>query len=57
MQQLHVLSGPELVALVKDVEVRYRKLAAFEADEIRRAQALGFGRNSPLVARRQTTAW
>eukprot|EP00177_Eucheuma_denticulatum_P007561 GFKZ01013767.1.p1 GENE.GFKZ01013767.1~~GFKZ01013767.1.p1 ORF type:complete len:129 (+),score=10.37 GFKZ01013767.1:32-388(+) len=57
VQQLHMLSAPELVALVKDVEMRYRKLATFEAEEIRRAQALGFGRNSPLVVRKQTTAW
>lgn len=51
-----MLSAPELVALVKDVESRFRKLAQFEADEIRRAQSLGFAeRNSPLV--RETAAW
>ncbi|CDF39183.1 unnamed protein product [Chondrus crispus] len=58
VQEFHMLSTPQLVALVKDVEARFRKLAQFEANEIRRAQALGFAeKNSPLVVRRQHVAW
>ena len=60
LSQINHLSPPELVQLVKDVENRFRQLAAFEAEEIRRAQALGFAsRNSPLavVPHNHTTAW
>lgn len=57
VQHLHQLSGAQLVALVKDVEARYRKLAQFESEEIRRAQALGFSpRNLPFAPVPQTTA-
>lgn len=42
VQRLNSLSAHDLIALVKDVEVRYRQLSAFEAEEIRRAQRLGF---------------
>lgn len=41
---LNQLDGRELIVLVRTVEKRYRQLAAFEAAEIRRAQALGLGR-------------
>lgn len=58
VQQFHMLSAPQLFALVKDVEARFTKLAQFEANEIRRAQALGFSEgNSPLVVGRQPIAW
>lgn len=42
VHRINALSATELMDLVKDVELRYRQLAAFEAEEIRRAQLLGF---------------
>lgn len=41
VNRLNKLTPTELVAVVKDVEMRFRQLAAFEAEEIRRAQRLG----------------
>lgn len=42
VQRLDLLTAGELIALVKDVELRFRQLAAFETEEIRRAQRVGF---------------
>lgn len=53
VNRLNVLSPTELVAVVKDVESRFRQLAAFEAEEIRRAQRLGFGLSHSVPV----TAW
>lgn len=58
VNRLNRLTAQELLTLVKDVELRFRQLAAFESEEIRRAQKLGFTRaNSPLKVMMQTTAW
>lgn len=57
VRHLNQLAGRELLALVRDVETRYRKLAAFEAQEIRRAQALGLGAHCrPLASPMQLVA-
>lgn len=51
VRHLNQLCPRELLVLVRTVERRYRKLAEFEAAEIRRAQALGLARaQGPLVA-------
>lgn len=53
VNKLNALSATELVAVVKDVELRFRQLAAFEAEEIRRAQRLGFAHSHSVPV----TAW
>lgn len=55
VHRLNGLSAPELMAVVKDVEMRFRQLAAFESDEIRRAQRLGFAMQHPVPV--MQTAW
>lgn len=56
VQRLNSLSPHDLIALVKDVEVRYRQLSAFEAEEIRRAQRLGFSLTCTPASRHIQTA-
>lgn len=55
VSQLYRLSAAELLTLVKDVEIRFHQLAAFEAEEIRRAQRLGFALSRTASA--PQTAW
>lgn len=55
VSQLYRLSAAELLNLVKDVEIRFHQLAAFEAEEIRRAQRLGFALGRTTSA--PQTAW
>lgn len=54
VRHLNQLGPRELLVLVRTVERRYRKLAKFEAAEIRRAQALGLSRHKR--SQRATTA-
>ncbi|KAI0564893.1 hypothetical protein FGB62_22g544 [Gracilaria domingensis] len=65
LKRLDGMNAQQLIALLNKVEMRFRRLAAFEADEIRRAQKLGFAvthqrrvyDHSPLNVALQTAAW
>ncbi|CAN8067813.1 unnamed protein product [Agarophyton chilense] len=65
IKRLDGMNSQQLIALLNKVEMRFRRLAMFEAEEIRRAQKLGFTvahqrrvhEQSPFHVALHTAAW
>ncbi|PXF48599.1 hypothetical protein BWQ96_01451 [Gracilariopsis chorda] len=63
VNRLDGLNAQQIIALLNKVEMRFRRLAVFEAEEIRRAQMLGYATSatpsthSPYKLALHTAAW